>query len=64
MTCLKQSFRIHGGPVLYLTTTCFAIGAIFLGVETSMGAAFIVAGIVALVVFALLAAQEFRHRWS
>lgn len=57
-SCLKHSFRLYSGPVLFLTAICLALGVLFLSVEASMGGVFIIAGVVALFVFALLGAQE------
>lgn len=53
-----------GSPVMYLVAACFSFGAIFLSVEASLGAVFFIAGVVALVIFALLVAHEVRSYGS
>lgn len=55
--CLKHSFRRYSGPVLFLTVVCLILGAFLVRIEPSMGGAFVVAAMVALVVFTLLGAQ-------
>jgi len=55
---LIQSFRCCSGPVLFLTGVCMTIGSMFLWVESGAGWIFIVAAILALAAFSLLAARD------
>ena len=56
--CLKHSFRCYGGPVLFLTIVCVVLGSLLLAVGESMGGVFILAGLVAMLVFVLIGARE------
>lgn len=58
--CLKHSLRNYGGPTMFLTIVCVVLGAVFLTVGASMGGVFIVAGLVALLVFILIGAREYE----
>lgn len=58
--CLKHSLRNYGGPTMFLTTVCVVLGAVFLAVGAAMGGVFILAGLVAMLVFMLIGAREYE----
>ena len=57
---LRRSLRVYGGPVLFLVAVCFTIGILLFGLASEVGGVFIVAGLGALIVFALMGAREER----
>ncbi len=57
MNCLKQAFRYHSGPALFLATVCMTLGLLFLWVDSGVGWIFVIASGSALVAFCLVGAR-------
>jgi hypothetical protein len=56
--CLKNSFRHHSGPLMFLVGICLLPGLTFLWLGSSVGWTFILAALVALAAFVVIGAKE------
>jgi hypothetical protein len=55
---LRRSVRHYGGPAVFLAAVCFLMGILFIGLASELGSVFMVAGLGALTVFALMGARD------
>ena len=56
--CLKQSFRYHSGPLMFLVSTCMVLGLFFLWLDSSLGWPFFVVATTAVITFSILGARD------